>query len=438
MLSRTSLPLLLTSLLLAVPTAAEYAYDPDDFAVEVIDYHAGNSGHVNDYLEPTQDYKDPAVTLGRPTVDTTGDDDAISMDDPAPVNPVYGPARHFEVCTVGYDAHREGLQSVYDGTGYLELRFGRKVFDNPLNPFGSDLIVFGNAFLETAGGPWDNADPADADVLAALSSEPGGVLVSQDGENWFRLPDPGPSGRGADDFAPTLGRVYDPTDPDGGIDTEYWTNHWWGHPTNPTLPLDPALEPSHWQGGSVADVATAYRGSAGGTALDLGDLASSDYAQLDVDPATGMAWIEYVRIEDPKDADGRYVGTSTEVDAVADVFARRGGDASLDGIVDVTDLAILAANWQAEGGADWYPGVDWWEEGDFDASGKVDVTDLAILAACWQQDNGEAGSGGGSKSATVPGPTTLAILGAGALACRRRRRPRRGVTRCTDSPTGRG
>jgi hypothetical protein len=418
MLFRTSLPLLTALFLIPLAASAEYAYNPGDFAVEVVGYHAGNSGHVNDYLDPSHDYKDPSNALGRPTVDTTGDDDAIPMDDPAPVNPVYGPSRYHELCTVGYDARREGLQYVHDGTGYLELRFGRKVFDNPLNPYGSDLIVFGNAFLETAGGPWANGDPAETDVLAILSSEPGGVLVSQDGQAWFRLPDPGGSARGADDFAPTLGRVYDPTHPEGDIDTPYWTNHWWGHATNPTLPLDPSIQPGDWQGRPVADVAASYRGSAGGTAVDLADLAPADYAQLDVDPATGMVWIEYVRIEDPKDAQGQYVGTSSEIDALADVFARRGGDASLDGTVDVTDLAILAANWQAEAGVDWQQGLDGWERGDFDADGTVDVTDLAIMAANWGRDNGEIGNG--SKSGSVPEPTTLAILAAGILAWRRR------------------
>ena len=50
------------------------------------------------------------------------------------------------------------------------------------------------------------------------------------------------------------------------------------------------------------------------------------------------------------------------------------GDANLDGRVDVSDLAILAANYRKHvtGG---------WTQGDFNDDGVVDVEDLALLAA---------------------------------------------------------
>ena len=50
------------------------------------------------------------------------------------------------------------------------------------------------------------------------------------------------------------------------------------------------------------------------------------------------------------------------------------GDANLDGKVDVSDLAILAANYRKHvtGG---------WTQADFNNDGVVDVKDLAILAA---------------------------------------------------------
>jgi hypothetical protein len=51
------------------------------------------------------------------------------------------------------------------------------------------------------------------------------------------------------------------------------------------------------------------------------------------------------------------------------------GDANLDGNVDVTDLAILAANWNGTDEA--------WDGADFNGDQAVDVTDLAILAANW-------------------------------------------------------
>ena len=50
------------------------------------------------------------------------------------------------------------------------------------------------------------------------------------------------------------------------------------------------------------------------------------------------------------------------------------GDANGDGMVDVGDLGILAANYGTATGATW-------AQGDFNSDGAVDVGDLGILAA---------------------------------------------------------
>ncbi len=65
-----------------------------------------------------------------------------------------------------------------------------------------------------------------------------------------------------------------------------------------------------------------------------------------------------------------------------------GGDARLDDVVDVTDLAILAANWHTDATASW-------TSGDFTGDGEVDVTDLAVLAANWDSR---------AKGSTIPEP----------------------------------
>ncbi len=66
------------------------------------------------------------------------------------------------------------------------------------------------------------------------------------------------------------------------------------------------------------------------------------------------------------------------------------------GLVDETDAAILASNWQTLTGATW-------ARGDFNGDGAVDDIDATILAGNWQ-------AGRGGTSGTVPEPTILAGL----------------------------
>ncbi len=85
------------------------------------------------------------------------------------------------------------------------------------------------------------------------------------------------------------------------------------------------------------------------------------------------------------------------------------GDASLDGSVDVTDLAILAAHWESDEAV--------WSMGDFNADGSVDVTDLAALAANWQAESSKSSRGG-----AIPEPSSIAMLCLLGSACLRRGR----------------
>jgi hypothetical protein len=59
------------------------------------------------------------------------------------------------------------------------------------------------------------------------------------------------------------------------------------------------------------------------------------------------------------------------------------GDANADGMVDVGDLGILAANYGMTSGASW-------GQGDFNGDGAVDVGDLGILAAHYGEGSSEA------------------------------------------------
>jgi hypothetical protein len=259
------------------------------FAASVVSYVSGTGVSYSDWLSGDP-FTDPETALGRPTVDTTGDDWYIDESEAVPVVAVYPAFRSFELTTIGK-------------AGSLTLAFDHRVYDNPANPFGVDFIVFGNSFQVIGSGEgWNNGDPRLTKNGGSAFVEKGVVSVSQDGVSWFAYPS-GTNDKGADDFAPTLGRVYDTNRVETALGD--W-NAWWGGPTDPTVPVDPSLAPSNWVQMTVAEISERYRGSAGGTGFDIGELA------LGTDSVNGRKWIQYVRVE-------RSGSVNPEVDAVADV-----------------------------------------------------------------------------------------------------------------------
>ena len=81
------------------------------------------------------------------------------------------------------------------------------------------------------------------------------------------------------------------------------------------------------------------------------------------------------------------------------------GDFNLDGLIDTTDLTILATNFGLPD-----PG---WAGGDANGDGVVDTTDLTIMASNF---------GFVAGAASVPEPASIALVGAAMLVLRRRRR----------------
>ena len=294
----------------------------------VISYTPGQGGG-SDYITGTP-MTDPSQALGRPTIDTTGDVFNLPESDVVPVVPVYPAFRSFELVSLGLG-------------GELVLRFDEPVGDDPRNPYGVDFIVFGNSFVILDWqSPWLNGDPSLLLVQDwGGSIEPGSVSVSQDGAVWHTFSDAvgphadpqgpyaGTDGPWADVFAPTLGRVYDPSDPDPSLGP--W-NLWWSAPTDPTWPIDPRWRWSDLQWRSLAEIATLYEESAGGAGFDL------QWLQV-----PGLDWVRYVRI-----ANGG-AGLSPEIDAVADVFPRL-GDFDRDGDVDLADAAAFMNCFTGPGG----------------------------------------------------------------------------------------
>jgi hypothetical protein len=300
---------------LSMAAAKAYDYDPNDFATEVTEYVAGDMWQV-DSVEPTHPFNNPTNALGRPTIDTTGDNrDIVPVSTIVPVVIVYPSFRYFELVTIG------------DG-GRLVLKFNHPVRDDENNPYGIDFIVFGNAIQDNGSMTthWANGNPANFWVNTDIINEEMAIVsVSQDGINWYSYS----GGPYSDGFAPTLGRVYDPEHPDTGIGA--W-NLWWGQATNPTLPLDPAITAASFDGKSVGGISQMYGRSSGGTGYDLQE--------------SGFEWIQYVKIESWPG------GNSPEVDAVSDVSCCGdwkhpfpAGDITHDCNVNYEDIAKLAEYW---------------------------------------------------------------------------------------------
>lgn len=220
------------------------------FAAEVVSYVPGSN------VAPG--YDDPTTALGSPERSTgsgTFDGD---------VTPFNTPYASDDVVSLG-------------AGGSLVVRFDHPVTDDVANPFGIDLLIFGNAFFGIDFG----SGVADG----VLFSEPARIALSQDGSSWFEL-----DGVFADSLFPTL--AY--SDPPGPFSSGGTL------PTSFTRPVDPSLVPADFSGLDVAGIAARYAGSGGGTGVDLAP--------------TGLAWIQYVRISQ---ASGD--GWSAEIDALADV-----------------------------------------------------------------------------------------------------------------------
>ncbi|HYF47839.1 MAG TPA: PKD domain-containing protein [Planctomycetota bacterium] len=212
-------------------------------------------------------YNDPNTALGRPTIDTKSDIDGVTD---WPVVPCFPAYKTNELVTL-------------DTGGSLELKFDHPVKRDPNNAFGADLIVFGNVLNGRQSGFWTNGDPTAFVLTSTQNHEPGKIFVSANGTTWEEV-----SGVFADTHAPTLGRVYSPQGP--GV--------YWGAPTDATLALDPAVTAASMNGQTVAQVATRYGRSAGGTRVSLS--------------GTSFTAIQYIRFENVQTA------TFTEIDAVAD------------------------------------------------------------------------------------------------------------------------
>jgi hypothetical protein len=261
-LAFTTLGLVLTSHTLTATAA-------DPWADHVVSYVQG-TGVGNDFVTGNP-INNPLTALGEPTRFTS---------DPAnfggPTTPFSSAYRDDEIVSIGVG-------------GSLTLRFDEPVVDHPLNPFGVDLLVFGNAFY--------SIDFGTSLATGAVDDDGGLIEVSANGVDFFAVTG------SADGPFPTVGYL-DVTEPfpsaDGALLSDF------------TRPVNPASL-GNVTGMTTSQIIAAYDGSGGGLGVDIS--------------STGLASISFVRFSNP-------LGSlkTPEIDAVADVRA----------VPEPTAIALLA------------------------------------------------------------------------------------------------
>jgi hypothetical protein len=221
----------------------------DPFADEVIDFDLGSGG--------TMGFDNPFTTLGSPERFTG---EGIF---PSVVSPFSPPFGSDEIVSIG-------------SGGWITVRFDTAVTDDATNPFGIDLLIFGNTGFIDAN--WPNG------VVGGIFGDDGGVIeVSQDGSDWRTV-----DGAVADGLFPTLGY----------LDSGPYDDHPGSIPSDFLRPVDPALGLDDFMGLTHAEVVALYAGSGGGAGIDIG--------------LTGLAEISFVRVSSGSSA-------KFEIDAFADV-----------------------------------------------------------------------------------------------------------------------
>ncbi len=177
------------------------------------------------------------------------------------------------------------------------VQFDTPITNNPANPYGVDLLVFGNAFYASSGTVNDSSDMSAITLTGGSYEDPLKVSVSpgftgQAGETaddpstwpWYRYDD----GPFADAVFPTQAFAWDRTNAT-----------WTAQPMDFAKPVNPALAELLSAGGiSAADAIALYDGSGGGSGFDLTE--------------SGFSTVRYVKVEgvSPDWTDG-------EVDALA-------------------------------------------------------------------------------------------------------------------------
>ncbi|MEM9347405.1 MAG: hypothetical protein AAGB26_12385 [Planctomycetota bacterium] len=334
----------------------------DPWADLVVSYTQGSN--------PVAGFTDPNSALGEPTRDTS------------PTSTFGGAVTPFQAA-FGTDE----IVSIGAG-GQLTVSFDEPVFDDADNPFGIDLLVFGNSFY--------TYNPSSQSATGGAFTEGGVIEVSANGTDFFTVPN-----TAADGLFPTNGYTDPSRDltslgPGGGVAVGTI-------PADFTRPVDPAL--SVGAGDTLDDILEFYDGSGGGVGIDLA--------------AVGLSEVSFVRISNP-------LGSSTtpEIDGFADVapssfvLGDLNGDGSLDNL-DIPEFVLALIDRAGYNTSN--PDLDPDMLGDFDGDGALNNLDIfGFVNALIGGDTLSAEQvilfeESGISVTGVPEPTSFALLCLGGL-----------------------
>jgi hypothetical protein len=263
-------------------------------------------------------YNDPNAILGEPT----------SLAVNAALPPVANVPFHIKMAEPAYNLDSNGNKVITtlgrrddEGSytyGSITVKFDHQIHDDPVNPYGIDLHVFGNAFYVgggTEGGyVSDETDMRSYYLAGGIFAEPVVISVSPDNENWYTYSN-GPYG---DTAFPTQGFEWN------AVQHDETGNGWTDEKADFTKPVNPTLDAVLGVVGEsiyVADALQMYDRSGGGTGIDLAE--------------SGFDWIQYVRVESTTEfRDG-------EIDAFADVRPMQVGDSLSVTSTNVADGTLL-------------------------------------------------------------------------------------------------
>ena len=285
--------------------------EDDPFADQWIDYDPGENA--------AKGYTNPDVVLGSPERFTG---EGIFPGVVSAFNPAFGTN---EILSIGRGGH-------------VIVSFDTPVTDDPANPFGIDLLIFGNTGFIDAN--WPNG------IVGGIFGDDGGfVEVSIDGVDWFPV-----KAVQADGLFPTIGY----------LDSGPYDDRPGSELTDFTLPVDPGLALGDFLGLNNDAIFDLYGGSGGGVGVDLAEV--------------GLDAISFVRVFVP-DEDAQ---NNVEIDAFSDVApAYDPADLNMDGSVGVADFLILLGSWGR------CPDPPAECPADLDGNGSVGVADLLILLGAW-------------------------------------------------------